>query len=181
VKELGRANDKQGDLIAIAHVLRTQGNRGEVSAEMLTDFPDRFARLQLVQARCQDGAYRELMLEGYRFHKGRIVLKFEGIDNISAAEELIGCDIVISEQELVELPPDTFFDFDLIDCQVVTTDETVIGKVTGLQRIGGSGLLAVQDGSGRERLIPFAEEICVEIDIKAKLIRIAPPEGLLEL
>ena len=78
------------------------------------------------------------------------------------------------------LPEDTFYEFDLVDCEVVTTKGEPVGRVAGVRNYGAAPLLVVIDG-GRERLIPLASRICQEVDIARKRIVIDPPEGLLEL
>ena len=167
------------DLVAIARVARPRGIKGEVAAAVLTDFPERFDGLIDVTALRPDGYKRELKIENHWFQSGRMVLKFEGIDSIEAAEELRDADICIAEMDAVELQSGEFYDWQLEGCKVETTGGTKIGIVRGLMRTTGTENLII-DGDNKEYLIPFAEAICVEVDIESKLIRIDPPEGLLE-
>jgi 16S rRNA processing protein RimM len=167
--------------IGVARVVRPQGRRGEVVADLLTDFPDRFARLGDITVRLPTGETSILKLEGSWLHKGRVVLKFAGCDNIAQAEALRGALVLVTRDQLVELPVDTYYDFDLVDCEVITKDARPVGRVADVQRYGAAPLLAVQDDEKREHLIPLAVSICVEIDVARKRIVIDPPEGLLEL
>ncbi|MCI0335967.1 MAG: ribosome maturation factor RimM [Acidobacteria bacterium] len=169
------------ELISIARIVRPQGRRGEVIAELLTDFPERFAKLDVALVKLSSGQISRLRLETSWFHQGRIVLKFAGCDSISQAEELRDAQLFVTREQLVELPLDTYYDFDLVDCEVVTTGGELIGRVTDVQRYGAAPLLAVQDEERREHLIPFVLSICLEIDISRKRITVNPPEGLLEL
>jgi 16S rRNA processing protein RimM len=169
------------ELISIARIVRPQGRRGEVIADLLTDFPDRFARLGEIRVRLSTGETSILKLEGSWLHKGRVVLKFAGCDNIAQAEVLRGAPVLVTRDQLVELPVDTYYDFDLVDCEVMTKDGRPVGRVAGVRRYGAAPLLAVQDGEEREHLIPLTLSICVEIDVARKRIVIDPPEGLLEL
>jgi 16S rRNA processing protein RimM len=169
------------ELISVARIVRPQGRRGEVIADLLTDFPERFAGLGDIRLRLSTGETSILKLEGSWLHKGRIVLKFAGCDEIAQAEALRDALILVTRDQLVELPADTYYDFDLVDCEVITKDALSVGRVTGVQRYGAAPLLAVQDDEKREHLIPFTLNICVEIDVVRKRIVIDPPEGLLEL
>ena len=167
------------ELVAIARVVRPRGLKGEVVAEVLTDFPDRFEDVDAVTAVFPDGEQRPLTLEKFWFQNDRVVLKFVGLDTVEAGETLRDSEICIPESEAVELDEDEFFDWELEGCRVETLDGTTLGTVKELMRPGGTELLVVE-GDTKEYLIPFAESICVEVDTQNKLIRIDPPEGLLE-
>ncbi len=167
------------DLVAIAKVVRPRGLKGEVVAEIRTDFPERFESLKDVTAVRPGGERFELKIEKAWFQNGRVILKFDGHDTVEAAETLRDNEICVAESEVVELDDGEFYDWELEGCKVETLDGTPIGSVSELMRTGGTELLVVKSG-GRDYLIPFAEAICVEIDIENKLIRIDPPEGLLE-
>lgn len=169
------------DLVAIARTVRTRGLRGELVAEMLTDFPERFAGTKTVLALKSGGSPRELKLENHWFQKDRVILKFAGFDSIEAAESLINCEICVPESEAVELEAGEFFDWELIDCAVETVEGETLGRVREVMRTGGTEILVV-DSAAEEKdyLIPFAEKICVEVDVENKLIRVDVPEGLLE-
>jgi len=165
--------------VAIAKILRPRGLRGEMVAEVLTDFPERFDSLQEVTAVLPDGEHRELSLENAWFQKERIVLKFARVDSIEEAELLRNAEICIDEAQAVELEDGEFFDWQLEGCEVVTLTGEAVGRVRELLRTGGTEVLII-GGDGREVLVPFAESICVDVDIEKKRIVIDPPEGLLE-
>lgn len=167
------------ELVAIAKIVKPRGVKGETVAGVLTDFPDRFEKLRDVIAVLPKGGRAKLKIENFWFQNDRVILKFEGIDSIDAAEELRDAEICIPESEAVELSEGEFFDWQLIGCRVETIDGETVGTVRELIRTGGTEILAV-DGEGKEILIPFAESICVDVDIAAKSIKIDPPEGLLE-
>ncbi|HKX29115.1 MAG TPA: ribosome maturation factor RimM [Blastocatellia bacterium] len=169
------------ELISIARIVRPQGRHGEVVAELLTDFPDRFAKLDRVQMRRSDGRISVVALERFWLHKGRIVLKLGGCDSINQAEELRGSQIMVPRAQLVSLPQDSYYDFDLVGCAVMTVDGRPLGSVIEVQQYGAAPLLVVKDANARELLIPLALSICVEIDVGSKRIVVNPPEGLLEL
>jgi 16S rRNA processing protein RimM len=169
------------DLIVVARIVKVRGLRGEVVADLLTDFPDRFEGLTSIIAVAEDGARRSLQIEEHWFHGKRLVMKFAGFDQIEEAKELVGYDLAVPSAERIELPADSFYDWELIGCRVETVAGEFVGQVREIMRPGGVELLSVVDESDRDRLIPMASDIVVEIDKEKKLIRIDPPEGLLEL
>lgn len=180
------------ELILVGRVRHTQGRRGEVAAEILTDFPERFAagaKFLLVKGTT---APREYVVEEAWFHKGQVILKFAGVGSISEAELLRGYDVLIPSAERKELPAGTFYLGDLIDCRVME-GEREIGRVVDWEDTGGGILLHVGPGdkptvgptvgpaAGNEILIPFAMEICREIDVAGRVIQVRLPDGLLDL
>jgi 16S rRNA processing protein RimM len=167
------------DLVAIARIARPHGLKGEAVADVLTDFPERFEGLVDITAIIPDGTRRQLKIERARFQKDRVILQFEGIGRLEDIEPLRGADICISEEEAVELEEDEFFDWELEGCRVVTIDGTELGNVASVLRTGGTEVLVVK-GTEKELLIPFAQSICVEVDIENGRITVDPPEGLLE-
>jgi 16S rRNA processing protein RimM len=173
-------NQRSG--VVIARLVKAFGIRGEVAADVLTDFPERFAEVADVTLR-RGEAERRAVVERHRFHKGRVLLKFVGIDTMTDAEPLAGYDVVVPESEVHELPEgeDMFYDFDLVGCDVVTVGGEAVGAVESVMRTAGHDLLTVRKPDGREALVPFVDEICVEVDVEAKRIVVDPPEGLLDL
>jgi len=169
------------DLIVVARVARTRGLRGEVVADLYTDFPGRFEGLENIMAIAPDGSRRSLQIEEHWFHGNRIVFKFAGYDSIDAAKDLAGYQLAIPASERIELPDHHFYEWELADCRVEAVDGTVIGRVREVMHTGGVEILVVAGIQGHEFLIPMAHDICVEIDIERKFIRVDPPEGLLDL
>ncbi|MGQ0540599.1 MAG: ribosome maturation factor RimM [Blastocatellia bacterium] len=167
------------DLVAIARIVKARGLKGELASEILTDFPDRFKELIDVTAVMPDAKRLDLKIEKFWFQNERIILKFAGLDSIEAAETLRGAEICVAETEAVELAKGEYFDWQLEGCEIETTSGEKIGKVRELMRTGGTEILVVA-GNLKEHLIPFAETICIEVDIENKMIVIDPPEGLLE-
>lgn len=168
------------DLIGVARIARPQGLRGEVVADLLTDFPERFARLKEVRLKLASGEIVVRRLERFRPHQGRIVLKFEECASIEEAELLRGASVLITREQLVPLPADTYYDFDLVGCLVVTVGGEELGRVVDVQNFGAAPLLVVEGEGSRELLIPLATSICAEIDVRRQRIVVDPPEGLLD-
>lgn len=174
--------DFNGGFVAVAKIAKPRGVRGELSADILTDFPSRFEKLKKVFA-VKDNFYsREMEIEEVWFHKNRVVLKFLNVDSIEDAEELRGFEICIPESEVMDLVEDQFFYWDLEGCAVKTVQGEKLGSVIEVMRTGGTDILVVEilGGSKKDYLIPFTRAICVEVDIKNKFIKVDPPKGLLE-
>jgi 16S rRNA processing protein RimM len=172
--------DLQPSFITIARIARTRGNRGEVLADLYTDFPDRFDRLDEVWLESATGQRRRIALEESWEHKGRRVLKFAGVDSISSAEDYVGNWVVIPIDQAVSLPEGTYFDHDLVGCIVVDVRGNRLGIVQEVLRIAGNNLLAVRDAS-KEYLIPTVASICKQISVQEKQILVDLPEGLMDL
>lgn len=169
------------DLIVVARVARPRGLRGEVVADLLTDFPRRFEALESVIAIAPDESHRSLQIEEHWFQGNRIILKFANYDSIDEAKELAGFQLAIPASDRIELPKDQFYEWELAGCRVETIGGKLVGLVREVMRTGGVEILVVAGDAGGEFLIPMAREICVEIDVGKKLVRVDPPEGLLEL
>ena len=170
---------------AIARVVKPQGRHGEVAAEILTDFPERFQSLREAFIESPEGEPRPVRIESAWPHKGRVVLRFSGVESIDQAEGLRGRHVLIPKSQRTPLPPHSYYISDLIGCRVVTREdgrERDLGVVTDVEHAGGSQRLKVErQGTGGELLIPLVQEICTRIDTAAQVIVINPPEDLLEL
>src|SRR5215207_4010274 len=153
------------ELVAVAKIVRSRGLRGELVADVLTDFPERFEGLETVTALLPDGESRLLKIENFWFQKGRVIFKFAGFDSIEQSETLRNAEICIPESETIELEEDEFFDWELEDCEVETVEGEKIGRVKELMRTGGTELLVVE-GAEKEYLIPFAVSVCTEVDVE---------------
>ena len=181
MSEGGDETDLRGELVAVARAVRIRGLRGELVAELLTDFPERFENLERLIAVAPGGERKVLALEEHWFQSGRVVLKFAGYDSPEEAGALVGSEFAVTEAERVELPDDEYYDWELAGCLVETVSGERIGRVREVMRTGGVETLVVEnEQAAREHLIPLAETICVEIDVEHKLIRVDVPEGLLE-
>jgi 16S rRNA processing protein RimM len=172
------------DWAIIAQLVRPQGRHGEMVADLLTDFPERFAdrkRLCLLASESDTTPAREVALDRHWLHKGRIVLKFSGVDSIDEAEKLRGLLVAIPASERVPLSDDSVYISDLIGCEVIdiASSPIQIGQIKNVDR--EAGLLIVQPSKGPEVLIPFAKTYLVNIDLPAKRIEMRLPEGLLDI
>ena len=169
--------------LAVARIIRPQGRRGEVAAEILTDFPERFTAARRAYLENPPGEPEAVEIESAWPHKGRIVLKLAGVGSIGAAESLRGRHVLIQKADRIPLPAGHYYLWELEGCRVIRRSALgaeELGTVTAVEPTPGVNLLHVSTGKG-EILIPFAQTICTRIDAGAKTIWIEPPEDLLEL
>jgi len=172
----------ESEYVTIARIRKVWGRRGELAAEVQTDFPERFepgSEVLVFNGRARE----KRTLEGVWFHKGFANLKFAGVDSISAAEPLVGGEIQIPRADRKALAPDQVYLSDLVGCAVIevgAAGEEMLGTVESIQDTGAAPLLNVLTAEG-ELLIPFAQEICRKVDVGAKRIDVRLPEGLREL
>jgi 16S rRNA processing protein RimM len=169
------------ELIIVARAVRTRGLKGELVADVLTDFPSRFESIKHLFGVAPSGERKRLELENYWFQNDRMVLKFSGYDTIDSAKSLVGYQFGVPETERVELAKDEYYDWELEGCLVEDKLGATLGTVREILRTGGVELLVVENEQRREYLIPMAAPIVSEIDIARKRILVDPPEGLLEL
>lgn len=165
--------------VTIARVIRPQGRKGEAAAELFTDFPERFASRRHLLALDARGQRRELELEDYWFHKGQVVLKFKGVDSITDAEALAGCEIQLPRSGRVVLEEGTLYVSDLVGCEVYDAGQQV-GTVQDVQFGAGEAPLLVVRGA-KEYLVPFAAEYIEKIALGDKRVEMKLPAGMLEL
>jgi 16S rRNA processing protein RimM len=178
------APDASGEWITLAVVIKTQGRRGEVAAELHTDVPDRFRPEMKLWALTKDGQRREVTVEDLWPHKSFLVLKFQGIETMNDAELLIGAELQLPIAERAELEPGWTYLSDLIGCTVFD-GQREIGKIEDVQfGAGEAPLLVVRDKEKQVKLpyeIPFAEAFLEKLDLEKKQVRMKLPEGLLEV
>jgi 16S rRNA processing protein RimM len=181
--EQALAKNETGRFLAIARILRPQGRKGEVAAEILTDFPERFQQLPAVFLEVPGQPPKAIDLERSWPHKGQIILKFSGIESIESASRLRGLQVLIPWEQRAPLSPHHYYLFELQGCRVIWERQgREIGTVTEVEPTGGVDVLHVMRPDGKsEVLIPLAQEICTRIDIATQTIAIDPPEDLLDL
>ena len=168
------------ELVTIARAVRPRGLKGEIVAELLTDFPDRFEDVEELILVSPQGGRTTKRLEDYWFQNDRVILKLADYNDVEAAKELVGFEFAVPESERVPLPADHYYDWELEGCTVKVGAES-IGTVKSVLKTGGTEILVVADENEKERLIPFADSIVVEVDAANKTIVVDPPEGLLDL
>ncbi|OLT21382.1 ribosome maturation factor RimM [Actinomadura sp. CNU-125] len=164
--------------MAVGRVGRPHGIRGEVTLDVRTDDPEaRFAAGTEIAT--DPASAGPLTVERTRWHSGRLLMRFAGVSDRDAAEELRGVWLVVDSADIPpSADPDEFHDHELIGLAVVTTDGADIGRVTDVLH-HGQDLLVVR-GPGGERLVPFVAALVPEVDVPGGRLVIDPPPGLLD-
>ncbi len=170
----------------MARVLGPQGRRGEVLAELHTDFPERFDERRSLWGLAADGSRCQLQLEQHWFHKGGVVLKFAGVDSISDAERLKGLEVQVPSEERTKLEKGSAYVSDIVGSDVwINQGQRFLGRVSDVQFGAGEAPLLVVKlpvcAVQNEVLLPFAEEFVKKFDVAGKRIDMEVPEGLLEV
>jgi 16S rRNA processing protein RimM len=176
----------------LARIRKAQGRKGEVLAEILTDFPEKFAERKRVWLLPEAGrageSAREVALDSHWLNKGQaggIVLHFSGVDSINEAERLRGMVVAIPRAERVPLGEDEVYVGDLIGCDLVDVAQEPsrsVGVIEDVDRDAGPvALLVVQGAGGEEILVPFAKAYLRKVDLDGKRVEMALPEGLVEV
>ncbi len=179
----------------LARIRKPQGRKGEVFAEILTDFPDKFKeRRQLwllaadvsatEGARTTAAAPRQMELVNHWLHKGGVVLHFAGVDSITAAEGLKGMTVAIPREERAALSEDEVYVGDLVGCVLVDVagaEAATVGEIENVDRSGGAAPLLVVRGAKGEVLVPFTKSYLRRIDLAGKRVEMELPVGLVDL
>ncbi|MGA8429468.1 MAG: ribosome maturation factor RimM [Candidatus Sulfotelmatobacter sp.] len=183
--------ETSGEFVTLARLVKTQGRWGEVAAEVHSDVPKRFIEgmrlfaLPASRDRKSDPAAkavrRELKVESLWPHKELLVLKFAGVDSISDAEALIGCELQVPRSERGQLEPGWRYVHDLVGCSVYDSGNE-IGRIEDVEfGAGEAPLLIVIGKSGSKFDVPFADAYLDSVDINRRQVRMRLPEGLLEV
>ena len=151
----------------------------------LSDTPGRFGgivEVYMLDPAAPEADGRRFAVESVWEHRGRVVLKLQGVDTIPEAAKFRGNEVRIPLASRPALPAGEFYQSDLVGCVVIERSSGLrLGRVRNWQHHGGPGLLQIEGENGEEILVPFASSICVEIDPDARRIVVDLPEGLKEL
>jgi 16S rRNA processing protein RimM len=162
----------------IGNIVALFGIHGELKVRLLTDIPNRFAELDTVCAGAEHHNYR---IQNVRPSKGEmVILKLEGIDDVNAAEALRGLDLQIPESKLAKLPPDSYYQHDILGLQVFTMDGRELGKIVDIIVTGSNDVYAIQAHDGKQILIPAIKEVIKQVDLIRRSMYIDPLPGLLD-
>ncbi|EDY44278.1 ribosome maturation factor RimM [Streptomyces sp. SPB074] len=166
--------------LVVARIGRAHGIKGEVTVEVRTDEPELRLPPGAVLATDPPGA-GPLTIEQGRVHSGRLLLRFAGVKDRTGAEALRNI-LLIAEIDPEEVPedPEEFYDYQLMDLDVITEDGQEIGRITEISHLPSQDLFIVERPDGSEVMIPFVEEIVTEIDLHEQRAVINPPRGLLD-
>ncbi|MEW2358480.1 ribosome maturation factor RimM [Spirillospora sp. NPDC029432] len=166
-----------GDRLVVGRIGRPHGIRGELTIDVRTDDPDlRFAAG--AELATEPAAAGPLTVERTRMHSGRLLVRFTGVGDRDAAEELRGTWLVVDPEDIpASDDPDEFHDQELVGLTVVTVDGTEIGAVAEIRHTG-QDLLVIRRAAGGEALVPFVAALVPEVDVPGGRLVIDPPPGL---
>ncbi len=160
--------------IAVGHVTKAHGIRGEVAVEVRSDNPERFVE----GATLFTEGGRSLTIERAHAHGARMLVKFEGVDDRSAGESLRGHVLVVPESWLPELLEGEYWPFQLEGCQILTESGRVLGWVSDVIPNPANDLWVAIDEHGVETLVPAIRDVIVDVDVAAKRIVVRDVPGL---
>ena len=173
--------------VTVARVLRPHGVRGEVAAEILTDFPERLTRLTTVELWDGRSAPRRIAVRKcWLSHSrgGQAIFAFAACDSVDDAKKLVGLEVQVPLADRVKLPAGSYYISDLVGCEVREKGGAEIGRVRNVEingeDVSGTPVLIVDAKQG-EILIPLAQEICVKVDTASRRIDVVLPEGLRDI
>ena len=162
----------------IGKVVALFGLRGEIKVRSLTDIPNRFAELDAVYTGDQ---HVRRLIEGVRPYKGdMILLKLKGFDDATGAEKLRGADLSIPLSKLAKLPPDSYYQHDIIGLRVFTLDDKLLGTIVDIIVTGSNDVYVVKMEDGTQQLIPAIKDVIKQIDLIRHTMHIDPIPGLLD-
>ena len=166
-------------LVAVGRIVRTQGRRGEVRIEPLTDTPERLAELRECWL-VPPAAGERHDVEAVWF-QGRVpVVKLAGSASITDAQALVGRLVTIPRAAVRQLPPDRYYAFDLVGCVVETPEGASLGTITEVLEGPEHDYWTVQHGD-RAWSLPAVTALVERVDLTARRVVARPPEGLVEL
>lgn len=168
----------------VGKIVNTQALRGEVRVMATTDFPEERFKIGATLAIFNGNKLVETVeVDGHRLHKNFNLLHFKGKDNINDVEKFKGFDLKVAgtEREADELDENEFYYDDIIGLEVYTTDEIYLGKVREITSLPSNDVWAIQrPNKGKDILIPYIEDIVLEIDLDDNRVVIDPMDGLIE-
>jgi 16S rRNA processing protein RimM len=162
----------------IGKIVAPFGIRGELKVHTLTDIPDRFVTLKAIYL---SPDYERHTIRSVRPHKGEmVILKLVGVDDANAAETLRDVDLCIPADELPELPPDSYYQHDILGLQVYKLDNTLVGTISDIIPTGSNDVYVLTTEDRKQVLIPAVKEVVKQIDLLRRVMYIDPMKGLLD-
>ena len=168
------------DLLQVGIITSTHGVRGEVKVYPTTDDPRRFRRLKEVVL--DTGREKlNLEIEGVKFFKQFVILKFKGLDNINDIEKYRQKSLYVTRKNAVRLQRDEYFIADLIGLKVQDEDGTQLGTVKDVIETGANDVYEVEMADGRSLLLPAIKQCILNVDVENGMMQVHVMEGLLDL
>ncbi len=165
--------------VTIGKIVAPFGIRGELKVRSFTDIPDRFVTLDMVYL---SPGYASYTIEGVRPYKGEDMhlLKLRGIDDATAAETVRGSAICVPLSALPQLPPNSYYQHDIVGLQVFNLAGTLIGVIDDIMFTGGNDVYIINAPNGKQILVPAIKDVVKQIDLIRQVMYIDPIKGLLD-
>lgn len=167
------------DLLQVGVITTTHGIKGEVKVFPTTDDKNRFKNLKEVYL---DTGKEKILLkvEGCKFFKQFVILKFEGIDNINDIEMYKRCPLLVTRENAVELEEDEYFIADLIGLKIVTESGIELGILNDVISTGANDVYSVKTPDGGEVLLPAIKDCIMDVDMEAGEMIVHLMKGLMD-
>ena len=176
---VNRRIENMEQFLRVGVISSTHGIRGEVKVYPTTDDPERF--LDLDEVILDTGREHKILeIEGVKFFKNQVILKFKGYDNINDSEKYLKKDLLVDREHAVELGENENFIADLIDMEVVTDEGKVLGTLTDVIETGANDVYAVKTPEGKEILLPAIRDCILDVNVDEKRMTVHVMEGLLD-
>lgn len=176
---VNRRMENMEQFLRVGVISSTHGIRGEVKVYPTTDDPERF--LDLDEVILDTGREHKILeIEGVKFFKNQVILKFKGYDNINDIEKYLKKDLLVDREHAVELGENENFIADLIDMEVVTDEDKVLGTLTDVIETGANDVYAVKTPEGKEILLPAIRDCILDVNVDEKRMTVHVMEGLLD-
>lgn len=167
------------EYLIIGQLVNTHGVKGELKTIVLTDDPQRFLDLEWVYLD-KKGTLEKYFISSVKFFKHLVIIKFDGVDSIEAAEKLKGYYLKVDRANAVKLPKDSFFITDILGMQVYNENNELLGKLLDVIQTGSNDVYIVKNDEGKEILIPALKSVVKEISLVDRKISVILPKGLLD-
>jgi len=165
----------------VGKIVNTHGLNGEVRVISITDFKEeRFKVGSILYLFVPNQSEpTQLVVKSHRVHKNFDLLTFEGYNSINEVEKWKNGILKVSEEQLGQLEEGEFYFHEIVGCQVLTTNNELVGVVKEILTPGANDVWVVKGEKGKEYLIPYIDPIVKQINVSEKRIIIEPMEGLL--
>ncbi|PYG87082.1 16S rRNA processing protein RimM [Ruminiclostridium sufflavum DSM 19573] len=167
------------EYLIVGQLINTHGVKGELKAVSMTDDSHRFLDLKWVFID-KNGKLEKYNISGVKFFKQFVILKFEGVDSIDAAEKLKNLYMKVDRANAVRLPKGSFFIADIMGLQVYDENNSLLGQLKDVIHTGSNDVYVVKNEEGKELLIPALKSVVMEISPENGRISVILPKGLLD-
>lgn len=162
----------------IGQIVNTNGLKGIVKVKPFTDNIKEFEAFESIYVQ-KKAELIEFKIESVRYSKNMVLLKLKGIDDIDAAETLRNLYIKVRREQLPKLQENSYYIVDLLECEVVTVDGEILGKMDDVFNTGSNDVYVVKNEEGKQILLPAIREVIKNVDIPNRKITVKLMEGLI--